>query len=47
VLEKLSLVLPNAMRKTFAGAGHVPHLTHPQEYAEAIVGFVERGSPGK
>jgi pimeloyl-ACP methyl ester carboxylesterase len=47
VLEKLSLVLPNAMRKTFAGAGHVPHLTHPQEYAEAITGFAERGSPGK
>jgi pimeloyl-ACP methyl ester carboxylesterase len=40
VLDKLAAVLPNATRKTFAGAGHMPHITHPQEYVEAIVGFI-------
>jgi pimeloyl-ACP methyl ester carboxylesterase len=40
VLEKLAAVLPNATRKTFEGAGHLPHVSHPQEYAEAIVGFI-------
>jgi pimeloyl-ACP methyl ester carboxylesterase len=39
VLEKLAAVLPNATRKTFAGAGHLPHLTHPQDYVEAIIEF--------
>jgi pimeloyl-ACP methyl ester carboxylesterase len=43
VLAKLAAALPNAMRKTFAGAGHVPHLTHPAEYLEAIVGFATGG----
>lgn len=43
VLEKLAAVLPNATRRTFEGAGHLPHLTHPQEYAAAIVGFAGGG----
>lgn len=43
VLEKLAGVLPNATRKTFAGAGHLPHLTHPVEYVEAILEFAGRG----
>ena len=41
--DKLAAVLPNATRKTFAGAGHIPHVTHPQEYADAIVEFAKRG----
>jgi pimeloyl-ACP methyl ester carboxylesterase len=40
VLDKLSAVLPNATRKTFAGAGHIPHVSHPQEYASAITEFI-------
>ena len=40
VLDKLAAVLPNATRKTFAGAGHMPHITHPVEYVEAITGFI-------
>ena len=40
VLDKLAAVLPNATRKTLADAGHLPHLTHPQEYVEAIVEFI-------
>jgi pimeloyl-ACP methyl ester carboxylesterase len=41
VLEKLAAVLPNATRRTFEGAGHLPHVSHPQDYAEAITGFIE------
>jgi pimeloyl-ACP methyl ester carboxylesterase len=41
VLDKLAAVLPNATRKTFAGAGHIPHVTHPQEYVAAITEFID------
>lgn len=40
VLDKLAAVLPNATRKAFAGAGHIPHVTHPQEYVAAITEFI-------
>ena len=40
VIEKLKAALPNATRKTFGGAGHVPHLTHPQDYVSAITDFI-------
>ena len=35
---------PHADRHTFAGAGHVPHLTHPVEYAATVRRFVEGAS---
>lgn len=44
VLEKLAGALPNAQRKDFAGAGHIPHVTHPQDYAEALVAFIDGAS---
>ena len=44
VLNKLAAVLPNAERKTFAGAGHLPHLTQPQEYVAAITEFIDASS---
>jgi len=44
VLEKLAAALPNATRKTFAGAGHVPHFTHPAEYVAAITEFIDGAS---
>lgn len=40
VLNKLADALPNATRETFAGAGHVPHETHPQEYAAALMELI-------
>jgi pimeloyl-ACP methyl ester carboxylesterase len=40
-LDKLAAVLPNATCKTFAGAGHMPHITHPQEYVQAIIEFID------
>jgi pimeloyl-ACP methyl ester carboxylesterase len=44
VLDKLARVLPNATRRTFEGAGHIPHFTHPQEYAAAIMEFIDSAS---
>jgi pimeloyl-ACP methyl ester carboxylesterase len=44
VLDKLAAVLPTAARKTFAGAGHMPHFTHPQEYVAAITEFISGAS---
>jgi len=44
VLDKLAAVLPNATRKTFAGAGHIPHVTHPEEYVAAITEFIDTSS---
>jgi pimeloyl-ACP methyl ester carboxylesterase len=44
VLDKLAAVLPNATRRTFEGAGHLPHITHPQEYVEAIAEFAGESS---
>ena len=35
---------PHADRHTFAGAGHVPHLTHPAEYPATVRRFVEGAS---
>ncbi|MBT2596141.1 alpha/beta fold hydrolase [Arthrobacter sp. ISL-72] len=39
ILDRLQLALPNAQRVTWAGAGHVPHLTHPHEYAETVIKY--------
>ncbi|MET9382145.1 alpha/beta hydrolase [Streptomyces sp. NPDC002928] len=52
VLERLAAVLPQAQRQTFEGAGHIPHVTNPQEYTTVLTGFIratgadERG-PGQ
>ena len=35
---------PHAGRRTFACAGHVPHLTHPVEYAAIVRSFVTETS---
>jgi pimeloyl-ACP methyl ester carboxylesterase len=39
ILDRLQLALPHAQRLTCAGAGHVPHLTHPQDYAESVIRY--------
>ena len=36
VMERVATALPHAARHTFAGAGHVPHLSHPREYVERV-----------
>jgi hypothetical protein len=39
VLEKLGASMPNATRKSFANAGHLPHVTDVPEYVETLVRF--------
>lgn len=40
VLDRLAEAMPQARRNTFEGAGHIPHVTHPQEYAAALTRFI-------
>ena len=42
ILDKIFTVLPHAERKTFAGAGHVPHITHSKDYVEILADFILR-----
>ena len=44
VIDKIFTALPHAERKTFAGAGHVPHISHPKEYVEALTNFILRNN---
>lgn len=39
IVDKLAQALPHAKRITFEGAGHVPHITHPQKYVEVVKDF--------
>ena len=27
--------------RTYAGAGHIPHVTHPEEYVAELVAFIQ------
>jgi len=40
VIDIIANSLPNVKRKTFAGAGHVPHISHSAEYVKAITEFI-------
>lgn len=39
VLDQLEKALPNAKRILFEGAGHVPHLSHPEQYIQVVRDF--------
>jgi pimeloyl-ACP methyl ester carboxylesterase len=39
-VERVAAALPRATRHTFAGAGHVPHETHPREYLLRLETFL-------
>jgi pimeloyl-ACP methyl ester carboxylesterase len=43
IVAELARSIPSASVTTFAGAGHVPQLTHPEQFAEAIAAFA--GAP--
>ncbi len=45
VIEQLAGALPHAEVRTFAGAGHVPHLTHPADYVRVLTEFCGAGVP--
>jgi pimeloyl-ACP methyl ester carboxylesterase len=40
ILDKIVEMLPHAQRHTFRGAGHVPHLTHPDDFVPVVASFV-------
>ena len=40
LLDRITTALPHAQRKTFRGAGHVPHLTHPDEFVSVVGAFI-------
>ncbi len=40
VIAKLAGALPHARVHTFAGAGHLPHLTHPGDYVRVLTEFL-------
>jgi pimeloyl-ACP methyl ester carboxylesterase len=44
VIGKILTSLPHAERKTFGGAGHIPHITHPKEYVEVLMDFILRNN---
>jgi pimeloyl-ACP methyl ester carboxylesterase len=41
VERRLARLLPQAERTTYAGAGHIPHVTHPDAYVAEVVAFME------
>lgn len=42
VVERLARAMPSAAQHLFEGAGHVPHLTHPETYVEVVGAFIAR-----
>ncbi len=40
VIAKVAEAMPHARVHTFAGAGHVPHITHPAEYVRVVQEFL-------
>lgn len=39
IIDKLNLAIPNAKRIAIEGAGHVPHMSHPEKYIEVVKNF--------
>jgi pimeloyl-ACP methyl ester carboxylesterase len=44
IVANLAAVLSHAEVMTIHGAGHIPHATHPNAYADAITAFVRKNS---
>jgi pimeloyl-ACP methyl ester carboxylesterase len=40
IMSKLAGAIDGAERLTFSGAGHAPHLTHPDDYVRAVTEFI-------
>lgn len=41
VVDRIARALESPERQTFADAGHVPHRTHPDEYARVVTSFIQ------
>ncbi len=46
ILERILPALPGARRHTFRGGGHVPHVTHPDEYVAIVTSFIHGVASG-
>lgn len=44
IVAKLAPALGNVEHRTFEGAGHIPHITHPTVYANVVGAFVRANS---
>ena len=42
VIARLAAALPRAETHRFPDAGHIPHATHPEAWAEAALAFIRR-----
>lgn len=42
VVYRIATAMPHATTHTYVGAGHVPHLSHPEEYVRVVAEFSER-----
>jgi pimeloyl-ACP methyl ester carboxylesterase len=42
VVQRLARTLPCAETLTFSGAGHIPQVTHPDAYVEAVASFIRK-----
>jgi len=47
VLDQLAKALPHAKRKIIEGAGHVPHLSHPEQYIQLVKEFCSTNAMGE
>ncbi|MGC9538254.1 alpha/beta fold hydrolase [Streptomyces sp. UG1] len=46
VLTRLAELLPQAEHVVYAGAGHIPHVTHPAAFVQEVVAFMSRPYSG-
>jgi pimeloyl-ACP methyl ester carboxylesterase len=45
VVRQIAQRIPQAVTRTFPGAGHVPHLSHPDEYVSGVTRFADEAMP--
>jgi len=45
VANRVAAAVPQAKTRTYAGAGHVPHLSHAEEYVRVVTEFIEQSAP--
>lgn len=43
ILDRIAAAVPQVQQYTFRGAGHVPHLTHADEYVRVVTEFIQHG----
>jgi pimeloyl-ACP methyl ester carboxylesterase len=40
VVKRVAAAIPYARQHVYTDAGHMPHLTHPEEYVQVVKGFI-------